>query len=137
MAFFNLGAAKRSSAQNFNLLDLRKSASRRRNRFYWLSLVLSIAVHGGFLTYVLSYARMPGRASTSGTPVLVRVEIAGPLAQTPLTRADRENLSRSDEPPPYSNAEQAAAPGVLSQHEEWAALGRRMLARWELHARRG
>ncbi len=123
MAFFNLGGGKRPSAQSFNLLDLRKSASRRRSRFYWLSLVLSIAVHGGFLTYVLNYARMPGKANISGKPVLVRVEIAALLAQTPLTRSDSENLPRTHASPPDLDVEQAAAPVASGQDEEWAVLG--------------
>ena len=96
-------------AGGMNLLDL-KGRSRRPQGFYWACLVLSIGVHGGFLAYVLAYARQP--AQRTQRPAAIDVELIG-TSQFAALRGDRENAgaeARSENVPPLARLDREALP---------------------------
>jgi TonB family protein len=71
-----------------NLLDL-PTSHRPAIGIYWATIIASLVIHGGFLAYVLGYARVPGQPIRPPVPDVTAELIASPPA---LQRADREVL---------------------------------------------
>ena len=84
-------------AEGMNLLDLRGPTQRWKG-FYWTSVIVSIVVHGGFLAYVLAFARPPGPSAPRSRPPSVDVEVIGTAPFAALQRGDRQDVP-SDAPP--------------------------------------
>ena len=92
-----------------NLLDLKVRPPRRQG-VYWASIIVSIVAHGGFLVYVLAYARPPAQPQ----PPLARinVEVIGTAPSAALRRGDREDVTshaRLEDVPPQPQPEEDAA----------------------------
>ena len=108
-----------------NLLDLPRPARRRRG-IYWTSVIASIVVHGGFLAYVLAYARPPAQPQPQPRFAGINVDVIGTTPSAALRRGDREDVTshaRLEDVPPRPEedaagsdaAEAAAAMALASQ----------------------
>jgi protein TonB len=84
---------QRPPAGGLNLLDLRRPPQRRQG-FYRASVIVSIVVHGGFLAYLLTYARLPGQQTPRPRLAGVNIEMIGTTPFAALPRGDREDVTQ-------------------------------------------
>jgi TonB family protein len=95
---------KTEAARDLNLLDLPQPARRSDSFLRWMLPALLILVHGGLLTYLISFARMPGQPR--GTPPnAIPVELTDSVA---LEKQDREPI-RADLSPAKGAAQDEMA----------------------------
>ena len=94
------------------MLDL-KTRPRRRQGVYWASVIVSIIVHGGFLAYLLAYARLPAQLQPRPRATGVNVEVIGTTPFEALRRGDREKMPaelRAETSAPPTLAEEGGVP---------------------------
>ena len=84
---------RRPPAGGLNLLDLRRRP-RRRQGFYWASVIVSIVVHSGFLAYLLTYARLSAQQTPRPRLAGVNIEMIGTTPFAALPRGDREDVTQ-------------------------------------------
>ena len=99
------------------MLDLR-GPSQRRKGFYWTSVIVSIVVHGGFLAYVLAFARPPGPPAPRPRIPSVDVEVIGTAPFAALQRGDRQDIP--SEPAPAPRLEETPPQPLLNEDAEGA-----------------
>jgi periplasmic protein TonB len=112
---------ERPPAGGMNLLDL-DGRPQRRHGFYWASVIVSIVMHGGFLAYLLTYARLPGEQAARPRSPDVNVEVIGPTRYAALPRGDREDViieaPSEDARPQARPDEEAVDPGAVHINAE-------------------